>query len=92
MDRKNDNLVVLTFHTSFDFNRTKKRYEVCKPIFEKYSNKVIDVTAKGETKLQQFLYLINIGDYISCFIAEIKKVDAVEVNVINHLKNELSKF
>ncbi len=89
---KNDNLVVLTFHTSYDFKRTVKRYDVCKPIFEKYSNKVIDVTAKGDTKLQQFLYLINIGDYISCYIAEIKNIDAVEVNVINHLKNELSKF
>jgi glucose/mannose-6-phosphate isomerase len=33
---KNDDLVVVTFHTSFDYDRTKKRYEVCKPIFEKY--------------------------------------------------------
>ena len=89
---KNDDLVVVTFHTSFDYNRTKKRYEVCKPIFEKYSSGVIDIAAKGESKLEQFLFLINIGDWISCDIADLRGIDPVEVNVINHLKGELAKF
>jgi len=89
---KNDTLIVVTFHTSFDYIRTKKRYEVCKPIFEKYSAGVIDITAKGTSKLEQFLYLINIGDWISCDIADLKGIDPVEVNVINHLKEELAKF
>lgn len=89
---KNDALKVITFHTSFDYARTKKRYEVCKPVFEKYSSGVIDIVAKGQNKLEQFIYLINIGDWISVYIAEIKNIDAVEVNIINHLKNELSKF
>lgn len=89
---KNDDLVVVTFHTSFDFDRTKKRYEVCKPVFQKYSNEVIDIVAKGESKLEQFLYLINSGDWISCYIADLRGIDAVEVNVIDHLKGELSKF
>lgn len=89
---KNDNLVVVTFHTSFDFERTKKRYEVCKSIFEKYSHGVIDIVAKGNSKLEQFLYLINIGDWISCYIADIRQIDANEVKVIDHLKGELAKF
>jgi len=89
---ENKNLTVLTFHTTFDYKRTVKRYEVCKPIFEKYAREVLDVYAKGESKLEQFLYLINLGDWISCFIADLKAIDPVEVNVINHLKNELAKF
>ncbi|MFO0434232.1 MAG: SIS domain-containing protein, partial [Sphingobacteriaceae bacterium] len=88
----NKHLTVVTFHTSFDYARTKKRYEVCKPIFEKYAKEVIDITAKGSSKLEQFFYLINIGDWISCYIADIKDIDPVEVNVIDHLKKELSKF
>ncbi len=89
---KNPDLIVITFHTAFDYARTKKRYEVCRPIFEKYSSGVIDITAKGNSKLEQFFYLINIGDWISCYIADIRGIDAVEVNVINHLKDELAKF
>lgn len=89
---KNDSLFVITFHTSFDYERTKKRYEICRPIFEKYSSGVTDVVAKGQSKLEQFMYLINIGDWISVYVAEIKDIDPVEVNIINHLKNELSNF
>ncbi len=89
---KNDSLVVVTFHTSFDYDRTKKRYDVCRPIFEKYTSDVIDITAKGNSKLEQFLYLINIGDWISCYIADLRGIDPVEVNVIDHLKKELTKF
>jgi glucose/mannose-6-phosphate isomerase len=90
--QENKDLVVITFHTAFDYERTKKRYEVCKPIFQKYANEVIDITAQGTSKLEQFMYLINIGDWISCYIADIKGIDPVEVNVINHLKKELSNF
>lgn len=89
---KNENIAVVTFHTSFDYERTKKRYEVCKPLFEKYSSGVIDIAAKGDSKLEQFFYLINIGDWISCYLADIKGIDPVEVNVIDHLKGELAKF
>ncbi len=89
---RNENIIVVTFHTSFDYGRTKKRYEVCKPIFEKYSSGVIDIEAKGVSKLEQFFYLINVGDWISCYLADLKGIDAVEVKVIDHLKSELAKF
>ena len=87
---KNDYLVVVSLQTSFDFERTKKRYEVCKPLFEKYSHAVIDLKAKGKSKLEQFFYLINLGDWVSCYLADIKGIDPVEVKVIDHLKGELA--
>ncbi|MBX3163045.1 MAG: bifunctional phosphoglucose/phosphomannose isomerase [Bacteroidetes bacterium] len=89
---KHDNLAVVTFHTAFDYERTKKRYEICIPIFEKYSSGVIDIYAKGQSKLEQFFYLINMGDWISCYLADLKGIDPIEVNVIDYLKTELSKF
>lgn len=89
---KNDSLAVVTFKTSFDFDRTTKRYELCKPLFFKFSSSVTDIVAKGNNKLEQFLYLINIGDWISCYIADLKEIDAIEVNVITNLKNELAKL
>ncbi len=89
---KNDDLAVITFRTSFDYKRTEKRYEVCKSVFEKYSSGVTDITAKGNSKAEQFIYLIHIGDWISVLIAELRAIDPVEVNIIDHLKKELSKF
>lgn len=89
---KNEDLAVITFRTSYDYKRTEKRYQVCKPVFEKYSSGVTDITAKGNSKAEQFIYLINIGDWISVYIAELRGIDPVEVNIIDHLKKELSKF
>ena len=89
---KNDSLAVVTFRTSFDYSRTIKRYDICKELFAKYSHSVTDITAKGTSKVEQFFYLINIGDWISCYIADLKNIDAVEVNVITNLKNELAKL
>jgi glucose/mannose-6-phosphate isomerase len=89
---KNEDIAVVTFRTSFDYKRTQKRYEVCKTVFEKYSAGVTDIVAKGNSKAEEFFYLINIGDWISVYIAELKGIDAVEVNIIDHLKKELSNF
>ncbi len=89
---RNENLAVVTFKTSYDFERTQKRYEICKPLFTKYSASVTDIVAKGNSRLEQFMYLINIGDWISCYLADIKNIDATEVDVITNLKNELAKL
>ena len=89
---KNENLAVVTFKTSFDYDRTIKRYEICKELFSKYSSSVTDITAKGNSKLEQYFYLINIGDWISCYIADLKNIDPIEVDVITNLKNELAKI
>lgn len=89
---KNENLAVVTFRSSFDYERTVKRYDLCKSLFSKYSSSVTDITAKGNTKLEQFMYLINLGDWISCYLADIKNIDAVEIDVIIYLKNELAKL
>lgn len=89
---RNENIAVVTLRTAFDFDRTVKRYDVCKPLFEKYSHSVTDIMAKGKSRLAQFIYLIHIGDWISCLLADIKGIDPVEVKVIDHLKGELAKF
>jgi glucose/mannose-6-phosphate isomerase len=88
---KNDNLAVVTFRTSFDYDRTIKRYDICKELFTKYSSSVTDITAKGNSILEEYFYLINIGDWISCYVADLRNVDPIEVNVIANLKNELAK-
>lgn len=89
---RNENIAVVTFRTAYDYKRTQKRFEVCKSVFEKYSASVTDIVAKGNSKAEQFIYLINIGDWISVQLAELRGIDPVEVNIIDHLKKELSKF
>ncbi len=89
---KNENLAVVIFSNGTDYYRTKKRLEVSKEIFAKYTSTLVTVSSKGDSAIERAIYLIHLGDWASCYMADIKSIDAVEVNVINHLKGELGKI
>lgn len=89
---KQENVAVVIFRYSNDYYRNIKRLEVCKTVFEANCDTVIEITAKGNSPLQEALYLIHLGDWISCYIADIRQIDAVNIDIINHLKGELSKL
>lgn len=86
------NQVVVKLNSSFDFYRTQKRWEICKGIIGEKTDSIYEIDAKGSTKLIQVLYLIHLTDWVSCFLADLKNVDPIEVDVIIHLKSELSKL
>lgn len=90
---KNDNLVVILLRNSLDYSRNQKRMDYNKEtIFSKYTSNIIEIHSKGESLLANFIYHIHLEDWISYYIADIKKIDAVEVDVITGLKDFLSKI
>ena len=65
--------------------------EFTKEVVSQYTNDVFEIYSKGDHDVVRSLYLIHITDWISYFLAEIKGVDAVEVDVIGRLKNKLAE-
>jgi glucose/mannose-6-phosphate isomerase len=89
--RKNDQLSVVVLRTSSDYEKNLKRLAICKEVFSKYTPHYLEIHAKGKNKFEEFFHLVHLTDYVSYFLAEIDGIDAVEVNVIDHLKRELAK-
>ncbi|MFN6039720.1 MAG: bifunctional phosphoglucose/phosphomannose isomerase [Bacteroidota bacterium] len=89
--QKNDVLAVVALRTSNDHPKNIKRLEICKPIISKCTASWTDINAKGNSRIAQTLYLIHLTDWASLFLANLKNIDPVEVNVIDYLKGELSK-
>lgn len=87
----NDTISVVYLKTDFDHPRTNYRWEISKEIIAKKTPHVTEIRAKGKNRLAQNFYLIHLTDWVSYYLSELKKIDAVEVNVINHLKTEMSK-
>jgi glucose/mannose-6-phosphate isomerase len=83
--------LVLILRNQNDFIRNKTRIEISKEVFKKYNSEVIEIYSQGNTVIENAIYLIHLGDWISVFLAEIKGVDPVEVKVIDYLKGELKK-
>ena len=86
-----ENAATVLLRTNYDHPRTKIRMDVCKNIFEKVAGQVMVIQAKGNSFVEQSIYLINLLDWVSFYLAEANQVDPFPVDVINFLKEELSK-
>ncbi len=83
---------VILFRNKSDYSRTQRRMEISKEVIETYTSTHFEIWSKGESDIENALYLIALGDWISICLAELLNVDPVEIRVINHLKGELAKI
>lgn len=90
--KKNDALSVLFFLDKDEYSRNMARVEINKEIIKKYAFSITEIYSKGNSAIEKAIYFIHLGDWVSVLLAESRGVDAVEVNVINHLKSALSKI
>lgn len=87
---KNEDLSVIFFRSKDEYYRNTARIEKSKEVASEYTSNVIEIVAKGDGKIQQALYLIHFGDWITYDLAELKGIDSVEVDVITGLKDMLA--
>ncbi len=83
-------VAVLIFKDEHEHPRNELRIELCKKVFEQYATAVIEIKSKGTHAIEKKLYWIHFGDWVSFYLAEERKVDALEVKVIDKLKTDLS--
>lgn len=88
----NNDLAVIFFRNRDDYRRNQARMDIMKGIIGEYTNSVIEVYSKGATLLERNMYFVHLGDWISVYLAEMRKVDSMEVKVIDFLKGELAKL
>ena len=88
----NEDLSVVFFRSKDEYYRNTARIEKTKEVAGKYTDNVNEIYAKGEGRIQQALYLIHFGDWITYDLAELKQIDSVEVDVIEGLKGILAEL
>lgn len=88
---KNDNFAVLYLRNTDDLKRNQVRIEINKEIISKCTDNIIEVYSKGSSTVEKALYFVNLGDWISWYLSQLRGVDAIEIDVIDFLKSELSK-
>lgn len=86
----NDSIAAIKLNNDLEFYRNTKRWEFCKPVIQSKTDKVIEINSKGKSLLEQALYLTHITDWVSFYLAELKAIDATEVDVITGLKSKLA--
>ena len=87
-----ENIAVIYFRNKDDFRRNAVRMDINKEVISKYCDSIIEIYSKGQSLVEKSMYFVHLGDWVSWYLAELRGVDALEVNVIDHLKGELAKL
>ena len=85
-----DQLAVVILRADSDFYRNVERINYLKIVVNKCTDNITEVFAKGKNSIERAIYLIHLGDWASYYLAELKGIDSVEVDVITGLKNMLA--
>ncbi len=85
-----DYLATVILHDSDDHPQVNKRMQIVKRIISELGVPVHDVHPLGTTTLERMFSLIQMGDFVSYYLAVLNEVDPTPVKVIERLKGELS--
>jgi glucose/mannose-6-phosphate isomerase len=88
----NPSFSCLFLRNESDNPRNQKRMEIIKGIIGEKTDQVIEVWSKGNSAIQNSLYLIHLGDWVSYYLSELNDVDIMDIKSIDLLKSELSKI
>jgi glucose/mannose-6-phosphate isomerase len=88
---KDSSRAVVFLRNEDDYERTQMRMEINKPVIKKYTPNIIELWSKGKSYFEKVFYIVNLTDWCSVYLADLHEVDAMDIKVIDHLKNELAK-
>ena len=87
---KKEHFIVLNLRGADDHEKVSLRMDVVKRLIEEQEIMVIDLYASGETEMQRVFNLIQMGDFVSYYLAILADVDPSPVEIIENLKKELA--
>ena len=88
-----DNRFATIFFDTDDVSeRNARRLEITKAVIDKQSDKKMEFKCQGNNLIERSIYIINVVDWSSLYLSDLKKVDPVDIAIIDYLKDELSNF
>ena len=82
---------VIEFKSSLEHPRIQKRFEVTDRILSGKRPNPIIIEPKGETILEQLLYSIALGDFVSIYLALLNNLNPTPVDLIEKFKKLLDE-
>lgn len=86
-----ERLIVVMLRDADDSPKIRKRMNIVKSIIERAEIPVHDVHSFGERPLERMFSLIQMGDFVSYYLAVLNEVDPTPVEAIETLKQKLAE-
>lgn len=87
--KHNDHLVVIVLRDSDDHPQIRKRMNIVEGIIKGLEVELLEVHSRGSLPFERMLSLVQLGDFVSYYLAVLNDVDPTPVEVIEFLKKEL---
>lgn len=81
---------IVDLRSKLEHKRVQKRFEVTEKLLSGRRPAPEVVQAKGETPLEQLLWTIQLGDFVSLYLALLNGLNPTPVDLIERLKKELA--
>lgn len=85
-------LVVIFLTGPGDSDRVSARFDIVNDIVSSKAIETAFIQAAGPNRLAEIFSLVQIGDFVSFYLAMLNRTDPSPVKVINRLKSELEKL
>lgn len=82
--------VVIDLRSSLEHERVQKRFEVSARLLSGMRPEPQVVLAQGETILEQLLWLVTFGDFVTAYLAILNGVNPAPVELVEKFKKELN--
>lgn len=80
---------VIDLRSSFDSQRIRRRFELSDQMLSGRRPKAHVVEAQGQSLLDQLLWTVMFGDFVSIYLGILNNVDPTEVDLIENFKKRL---
>ena len=87
-----DRFASIFFESDDIHPRNARRLEITKARIATMSSKNLTISPLGNNLIERSIYYINLVDWASLYLAELKEVDPIDIEIIDYLKAELAKF
>jgi glucose/mannose-6-phosphate isomerase len=82
---------VIDLRSSLEHDRIQKRFTVTEQLLSGMRPAPIIVSVQGETILQQLVWTITLGDFISLYTALLGNIDPTPVDLIEKFKKTMAE-
>lgn len=81
---------VVELQSEYDSPRVAKRFEISNRLLSGKMPKAVEVEAEGKNRIEQILWIVLLGDFVSIYLAILNGVNPTPVDLIEKLKRELA--
>lgn len=87
-----EHLIAIVLRDPDDHPQIKARMDFVKGVIENLDVEVVEIYSRGDFPLERMFSLIQLGDFVSYYLATVNGVDPTPVTVIEKLKESLSSI